>query len=136
MRLSYSSIQTYETCPAKYRFQYGERLPTSPSPALSFGDSLHQALFHFHSRPVPVAPSLEELHEMLDGVWVRDGYTDNSQFAGVAASYTIAHVLLDAIEQAHSTDADAVNAAIYMPRFGARARRFQPRSVRTCREPP
>jgi len=40
------------------------------------------------------------------------GYTDDSQFADVAASYTIAHVLLDAIEQAHSTDADAVNAAI------------------------
>ena len=29
MRLSYSSIQTYETCPAKYRFQYEERLPTA-----------------------------------------------------------------------------------------------------------
>jgi branched-chain amino acid transport system substrate-binding protein len=40
------------------------------------------------------------------------GYTDDSQFAGVAASYSIARVLMDAIEQAHSTDANAVNAAI------------------------
>lgn len=76
MRLSYSSINTYETCPAKYRFQYEERLPTAPSPALAFGDSLHRALHRFHARPVPVAPSLPELLGMLDDVWVSEGYTD------------------------------------------------------------
>jgi RecB family exonuclease len=79
MRLSYSSIQTYETCPAKYRFQYEERLPTRPSPALSFGDSLHQALHRFHDRPVPVPPSFEELREILDCVWVSEGYVDESE---------------------------------------------------------
>jgi putative RecB family exonuclease len=79
MRLSFSSISTYETCPAKYRFQYEERLPGRPSPALAFGDSLHQALHRFHSRPVPVAPSLGELREMLDGVWRRDGYTSEAE---------------------------------------------------------
>jgi len=79
MRLSYSSIDTYETCPAKYRFRYEERLPSAPSPALSFGDSLHQALYRFHSRPVPVAPTLEELLETLEAVWVADGYTNVSE---------------------------------------------------------
>ncbi len=79
MKLSYSAISTYELCPAKYRFQYEERLPTSPSPALSFGDSLHRALHRFHDRPVPVAPSVEELHEMLEGEWVSDGYRDPSE---------------------------------------------------------
>jgi len=79
MRLSYSSINTYETCPAKYRFQYEDGLPSAPSPALSFGDSLHQALHRFHSRPVPVAPSLDELHEILDAVWVSDGFRDVSE---------------------------------------------------------
>jgi RecB family exonuclease len=79
MRLSYSSISTYETCPAKYRFQYEERLPTGTSPALAFGDSLHRALYRFHDRPVPVAPSLEELHEMLEGEWTSDGYRDASE---------------------------------------------------------
>lgn len=76
MRLSYSSISTYETCPAKYRFQYEDLLPSRPSPALAFGDSLHRALHRFHNRPVPVAPSLPELHEMLDHVWVSEGYRD------------------------------------------------------------
>ncbi|HEY1332176.1 MAG TPA: PD-(D/E)XK nuclease family protein [Actinomycetota bacterium] len=76
MRLSYSSISTYETCPAKFRFQYEQRLPTSPSPALSFGESLHRALRRFHDRPVPVAPSLDELQEFLSDDWVDEGYRD------------------------------------------------------------
>ena len=76
MQLSYSSINTYETCPAKWRFQYAERVPTGTSPALSFGDSLHRALQRFHDRPVPVAPSLEELWAMLDNEWVSDGFSD------------------------------------------------------------
>jgi hypothetical protein len=37
MRLSYSSINTYETCPAKFKFQYEDCVPQGPSPALSFG---------------------------------------------------------------------------------------------------
>src|SRR5687768_12773843 len=79
MRLSYSSISTYETCPAKWRFQYQDRVPRGSSPALAFGDSLHKALYRFHDRPVPVAPSLEELHEMLEGEWSSDGYRDPSE---------------------------------------------------------
>ncbi|HXF57622.1 MAG TPA: PD-(D/E)XK nuclease family protein [Actinomycetota bacterium] len=79
MRLSYSSISTYEACPARYRFQYEERLPTSPSPALAFGESLHRALYRFHDRPVPVAPPLDELLEILEAEWVSEGYRDPSE---------------------------------------------------------
>jgi len=79
MRLSYSSINTYETCPAKYRYQYEERVPTRSSPALAFGDSLHRALYRFHDRPVPVAPRLEELWEFLEDEWVTEGFTDPSE---------------------------------------------------------
>jgi RecB family exonuclease len=79
MRLSYSSINTYETCPAKFKYQYEERLPTSTSPALSFGDSIHRALYRFHDRPVPVAPSLEELWTFLDDEWNPEGYRDPAE---------------------------------------------------------
>jgi putative RecB family exonuclease len=78
-RLSYSSINTYETCPAKFRYQYEERLPTGGSPALSFGDSLHKTLYRFHDRPVPVAPPLEELYEILESEWSTEGYRDPSE---------------------------------------------------------
>ncbi|TMK78476.1 MAG: PD-(D/E)XK nuclease family protein [Actinobacteria bacterium] len=79
MRLSYSAISTYETCPAKYKFQYEDRLPTGGSPALTFGDSLHRVLHRFHDRPVPVAPTLPEMHEMLEGEWRTDGYRDDGE---------------------------------------------------------
>lgn len=79
MKLSYSSINAYETCPAKYRFQYEDRVPTAASPALAFGDSLHRALYLFHDRPVPVAPSLGELWSALDDVWVSRGYRDEAE---------------------------------------------------------
>jgi RecB family exonuclease len=79
MRLSYSSINTYELCPAKYRYQYEDRLPVVPSPALAFGDSLHRALHRFHDRPVPVPPPLEELQEILSDVWVTDGYRSEEE---------------------------------------------------------
>lgn len=79
MRLSYSSIDTYENCPAKWRFQKVEELPREASPALSFGSSLHLALERFHGRPVPVAPSLPELLDLLDAVWIPDGYADEAE---------------------------------------------------------
>jgi putative RecB family exonuclease len=79
MKLSYSSINTYETCPAKYRFQYRDKLPTSGSPALTFGDVLHRTLYRFHDRPVPVAPSMDELLEMLESEWTGDGFRDPSE---------------------------------------------------------
>ncbi len=101
MRLSYSSINTYETCPAKFKFQYEDRLPSAPSPALSFGDSLHRALHLFHSRPVPIAPTLAELHEMLESVWVREGYRDESE----ERTY-FAHGR-QVLEQYHRENADA-----------------------------
>ena len=79
MRLSYSGINTYETCPAKFKFQYEDRVPQQPSPALAFGDSLHRALHLFHNRPVPVAPSLAELHAMLEATWVSEGFSNASE---------------------------------------------------------
>ena len=79
MRLSYSSINTYETCPAKFKFQYEDRIPSGTSPALAFGDSLHRSLHLFHDRPVPVPPSLDELHDMLEASWVSEGFSGESE---------------------------------------------------------
>jgi putative RecB family exonuclease len=81
VKLSYSAIDTYETCPAKFRFRYQDRVPAGPSPILAFGDSLHRALHRFHSRPVPVAPSLPELLEYLDDEWVTEGTAEAEQAA-------------------------------------------------------
>ncbi|HVL89611.1 MAG TPA: PD-(D/E)XK nuclease family protein [Actinomycetota bacterium] len=81
-RLSYSSLSTYETCGLQYKLRYLDRLPVRPSPILSFGNSLHEALRRWYNQPVPVPPPVEELLAHLDDVW------DESQFPSAAASRT------------------------------------------------
>src|SRR6266542_6621774 len=44
IRLSYSSISTYELCPLQYKFRYIDKRPERRTPALGFGESLHEAL--------------------------------------------------------------------------------------------
>jgi len=46
--LSYSQINTFNTCPQQYKYQYILRIPTPPSAAQSFGSSIHQALGDFY----------------------------------------------------------------------------------------
>ncbi|GAC1409793.1 MAG: hypothetical protein NVSMB57_02770 [Actinomycetota bacterium] len=68
-RLSYSSLSTYQNCPLQYRFRYVDRVPSRPSPILSFGNALHEALRRWYNQPVPVAPPVEVLLSHLDDVW-------------------------------------------------------------------
>lgn len=76
MNLSYSSISTFERCPLQYRFTYLDRLPKKSSPALSFGSSVHSALENFFDKKKGEPVSANELIEILDFNWVRDGYKD------------------------------------------------------------
>lgn len=79
MRLSYSSISTYQSCPLQYKFQYVDKIPRKPSYALSFGASLHSAVEYFYSVPYPKPPSLDELLGQLKKVWRSDGYSSKSE---------------------------------------------------------
>lgn len=81
MRLSFSSIDTYETCGLKWHYQYRERLPSLPSGILSFGNSLHVALERFYKTDTDVAPSLPELLAHLDDGWISEGYRDADEEA-------------------------------------------------------
>lgn len=74
MKLSYSAISTYQNCPLKYRSRYVEGLPSLPGPALSFGQSVHEALRWFYSVPTPDPCSLDELMEYIERCWVSEGY--------------------------------------------------------------
>ena len=76
LRLSYSSISTYEKCPFQYFLQYVEKLEMPRSPALSFGSSLHGALERFHSGKEKPLPALEDLLRDLEEAWESEGYSD------------------------------------------------------------
>lgn len=81
MRLSYSALSTYQVCPMQYKFRYVDKLPSLPSPAISFGRSLHEALRWFYDVPTPDAPSLEELIDYLETCWVSEGYANPEEEA-------------------------------------------------------
>lgn len=79
LRLSYSSISTYEKCPWQYFLQYVEKLERPRSPALSFGSSLHGALERFHSGTEKPDPDLEDLLGWLEAAWESEGYSDDAE---------------------------------------------------------
>ncbi len=79
MRLSYSSISTYQNCPLSFKFIYIDRLPIARTPALSFGNSLHSALREFYDVPLPSPPTLEEFLGFLKKNWESLGYQDKAE---------------------------------------------------------
>jgi hypothetical protein len=45
--LSFSKLKTFETCPAKYKYQHVDRLPTPKSDAMSRGLEIHKSVEDF-----------------------------------------------------------------------------------------
>lgn len=74
VRLSFSRIDTYRTCPLRFRFSYVDRLPSAPATYLSFGTSIHTALEAFHDRTLFGMPSEEDLLGFLFDGWDSSGF--------------------------------------------------------------
>ncbi|MFO7779087.1 MAG: PD-(D/E)XK nuclease family protein [Nitriliruptoraceae bacterium] len=76
LRLSFSRIDTYTNCPRSFRYRYLDRLPTLPSPHLSFGTSIHGALEAYHARTLLGPLSEQELLAALYDAWDPSGFAD------------------------------------------------------------
>ncbi|MPZ73663.1 MAG: hypothetical protein GEU74_10605 [Nitriliruptorales bacterium] len=74
LRLSFSRVDTYETCALKYRFAYVDELPQVPGPALSWGSSIHAALETWWDQKLPDPPSVDVLLQALFDRWDDDGF--------------------------------------------------------------
>ncbi len=89
--LSASDIDTYRTCPLKYKFARVFRIPQEPTINQRFGIVVHQVLERFHARSAPeaVSGSLSELLGLLDFSWRRGGFGESEeerQLRGKAAT--------------------------------------------------
>ena len=88
--LSATDIDTYRTCPLKYKFARVFRIPQEPTLHQRFGILVHQVLERFHARnPPPAQPTLPELLGLLEAGWRRGGFGDSEeerQLRGKAAS--------------------------------------------------
>ncbi len=87
--LSASDIDTYRTCPLKYKFARVFRIPQEPTVHQRFGILVHQVLERFHGGPNGSPGSLSELLGLLDERWRRGGFGDSEeerQLRGKAAA--------------------------------------------------
>ena len=74
LRLSFSRVDMYRTCPLKYRFGYVDELPSVPGPHLSWGSSIHSALEAWWDQKLPEAPPVEVLLDALYEHWDDEGF--------------------------------------------------------------
>ncbi len=74
VRLSFSRIDAYRSCPLRFRFSYIDRLPSAPATYLSFGTSIHAALEAFHDRTLFGMPSEDDLLGFLYDGWDSSGF--------------------------------------------------------------
>jgi DNA helicase-2/ATP-dependent DNA helicase PcrA len=69
--LSASDIETYRTCPLKYKFARVFRIPSEPTVNQRFGILVHQVLERYHSSG---GRTLDELLGLLEAGWRRSGF--------------------------------------------------------------
>jgi len=68
MRLSYSALDTYQSCPLKYKFQEIDRIKTPKSKEAVFGSTIHDTMKFIHM-PGILSPTLEQAMEHFTNFW-------------------------------------------------------------------
>jgi DNA helicase-2/ATP-dependent DNA helicase PcrA len=71
LALSASDIETYRTCPLKYKFARVFRIPQEPTINQRFGIVVHQVLERYHQSG---GSSVDELLGLLEAGWRRSGF--------------------------------------------------------------
>src|SRR5947199_10787359 len=72
--LSASDIETYRTCPLKYKFARVFRIPTEPTLHQRFGILIQQVLERYHAGD---GQTLSELGGLLEAGWRSGGFGDS-----------------------------------------------------------
>ncbi len=68
MRISYSSLDTYQHCPLKYKFQVIDKVKTPKSKEAVFGSALHEVMKFIHT-PGILSPTLDQAMEYFSNAW-------------------------------------------------------------------
>ena len=68
MRISYSALDTYQSCPLKYKFQEIDKIKTPKSKEAVFGSTIHDAMKFIHT-PGIIFPTLDQAMEHFANAW-------------------------------------------------------------------
>ena len=123
LALSASDIETYRTCPLKYKFARVFRIPSEPTMNQRFGILVHQVLERYHAAESAGLPTLLNL---LEAGWRRGGFGDSEEERQFRAKATAALVPLPRPLPRRGRRAGVVRALVPVPDGpapAARARR-------------
>ncbi len=80
---SVSQLQTYESCPKKYLFQYIYKLPTKPKHYFDYGTSIHTVLEllidEFEKDEISQSELFSKSIKLLHDNWISKGYENKEQ---------------------------------------------------------
>jgi DNA helicase II / ATP-dependent DNA helicase PcrA len=77
--LSYSQLDSFETCPLQYKYRNILKIPVPPRAALVFGDTIHRTLKDFFERfKNGEKPSITSLLEIYKQNWSNKGYENKA----------------------------------------------------------
>jgi DNA helicase-2/ATP-dependent DNA helicase PcrA len=76
LALSASDIETYRSCPLRYKFARVLRIPTEQTLHQRFGIAVHQVLERYHSEG---ATTLEQMLQLLEAGWRRGGFGESER---------------------------------------------------------
>lgn len=68
MRISYSALDTYQSCPLKYKFQEIDKIKTPKSKEAVFGSTIHDTMKFIHT-PGILSPTLDQAMEHFGNSW-------------------------------------------------------------------
>ena len=76
LALSASDIETYRSCPLRYKFARVLRIPTEQTLHQRFGIAVHQVLERYHSEG---SETLAQMLDLLDAGWRRGGFGESER---------------------------------------------------------
>lgn len=76
---SYTQLETWQRCPLQYKYQFILRVPTLPSAAASYGDTIHKTLQQFYLEFIETGSANQNrLLEIYRKQWVPLGYSSSA----------------------------------------------------------
>lgn len=81
MRVSYSALNSFLTCPAKYKFSEIDKIKTSKSKEAIFGMLIHSALRIIHDTKRLIPPAEEEVLKFFSNSWNKEIYESEAEEA-------------------------------------------------------
>lgn len=79
MRLSCSSLEAFENCPAKFKFQVIDKIKTPKSKEAIFGSLIHETLKLMHEPSRPIPPTEEEILRYFNQKWQPEIFEDKNE---------------------------------------------------------